>query len=143
MACTNKQYQKSVQTAYNNATQAFVATGTPIAVLGNLVTNNGCSIDTGTSGFTINKSGLYRISYDVTYTPAGAGVAVIQLYNNTVAYPCATAQQTVASGSVYTDHIETIVNIPACCSVTPVITAQISGVAGAVNHVCASVTKLA
>ena len=81
MSCNNNlknQHYKSAQNAYNDATQAFTAVGTPVAVLGVLSTDTGCSVDTVTGGFQINASGLYRISYDVTFTTASAGVAVLQ-----------------------------------------------------------------
>ncbi len=146
MSCNNRlknSHYKSAQNAYNNATQAFSAVGTPVAVLGVLNTDTGCSVDTVTGGFQINSSGLYRISYDVTFTTASAGVAVLQGYKGTSQLPCMTAQATVATGTVYTMHIETTVYIPVCCNGAPTISATLGGVAGTMSHVCASVVKLA
>ena len=140
--CRNR-YYKSAQTAYNDAAQTYAAAGTQINVEGNLVTNTGCSIDAQTGGFDINDTGLYRISYDVTHTPGAAGVAIVQLYNGASALPCAISQETVAADSVYTTHIETVLYLAACCAMRPVISARISGVAGTINHVCASVVRLA
>lgn len=136
-------HYKSAQTAVNDTTQTLTAALTPIAVLGNLVTDTGCSIDTQNGGFLIKSAGLYRFSFDVTYTAGGAGTESLGLYNNGVALPCATSQQTVAEGSVYQTHVETVIYIPACCSATSNIAAQMSGVAATVNHVCASALKLA
>lgn len=90
-----------------------------------------------------NKSGLYHLSADVTYTPTAAGVAILQLYKDGVALPCAIAQQTVAAGNVYTNHIETDLCLTTCCVNRPVITLDISGVAGTVNHTCVGAVKLA
>ncbi len=140
--CRNR-YYKSAQTAYNNTAQAYAAAGTQINIEGNLATNTGCSIDTQTGGFNINDTGLYRISYDVTHTPSAAGVAIVQLYNGAGALPCAISQETVAADSVYTTHVETVLYLAACCAIRPAISARISGVAGTVNHVCASVVRLA
>lgn len=145
MSCNNckNAYQKSAQTAYNNAEQAYVAAGTNINVLGNLIIDTGVSISTQTGGFRINNGGLFRVSYDVTSTPAAAGAQVIQLYNGSSAMPCAIATDTVAADGIITQHIETVIRLATCCAMQPVISARISGVAGTINHVCASVVKLA
>lgn len=146
MACNQKlknPHFKSAQNAYNNSAQTFVAAGTPINVLGVLTTDTGCSIDTTTGGFNVSHSGLYRISYDVTFTPSAAGVSVIQGFKDTVALPCMNTQTTVAAGSVYSLHMETTIYIPVCCNMTSNISATISGAAGTINHVCASMVKLA
>lgn len=74
MACNERlknPHFKSAQNAYNNTAQTMAATSTPVNVLGILNTDTGCSIDTNAGGFIIRHSGLYRISYDVTFT-AGA-----------------------------------------------------------------------
>lgn len=142
MTCNNA-YQKSAQMAYNNAEQTYTAAGTTVNVLGNLATNTGVSISTMTGGFRINNGGLYRISYDVTSTPGAAGAQVLQLYNGSAAMPCTVTTDTVAAEGIITQHVETVVRLATCCAIQPVISAQISGVAGTVNHVCASVVKLA
>lgn len=145
MSCNNCKnvYQKSAQAAYNNAEQAYIAAGTNINVLGNLITDTGVSISTQTGGFRINNGGLFRISYDVTSTPAAAGAQVIQLYNGSSAMPCAIATDTVAADGIITQHVETTIRLATCCAMQPTISARISGVAGTINHVCASVVKLA
>ena len=56
----------------------MAATATPVNVLGILNTDTGCSIDTNAGGFIIEHSGLYRISYDVTFTAGAAGTEVLQ-----------------------------------------------------------------
>ena len=72
----------------------------------------------------------------------GRGVT-LQGYKDTIALPCMSAQATVAANDVVTLHTETTVYIPVCCNGTPTINAVIGGVAGTVNHVCASIVKLA
>ena len=145
MSCNNckNAYQKSAQAVYNNAEQAYVAAGTNINILGNMITDTGVSISTQTGGFRINNGGLFRVSYDVTSTPAAVGAQVIQLYNGSSAMPCAIATDTVAADGVITQHIETVIRLATCCAMQPVISARISGVAGTINHVCASAVKLA
>lgn len=146
MSCNNRlknSHYKSAQNAYNDTPQAFIATGTPVAVLGVLNTDTGCSIGTSTGGFRVNSSGLYRISYDVTLSADAAGVVTLQGLKDTAKLPCMSAQATVAAGSVYTLHIETTIYIPVCCNGNPTISATIGGVAGTISHVCASMVKLA
>jgi len=109
----------------------------------NSVVQSGCSLTLNTASIRVNKSGLYHLSADVTYTPTAAGVAIIQLYKDGVALPCAISQRTVTAGTVYTDHIETDLCLTTCCVNRPLITLDISGVAGTVNHTCVGMVKLA
>lgn len=139
----NNQYAKSCIRAYNNMDQAFTAALTPLNLKGTPVVQSGCSLTLNTASIRVNRSGLYHLSADVTYTPTAAGVVIIQLYKDGVALPCAIAQQTVTAGTVYTDHIETDLCINTCCVNRPLITLDISGVDGAVNHTCVGMVKLA
>lgn len=146
MACNgnlkNRNY-KSVVTAYNNTTQAYTANGTQINVLGQTAVDAGCSVNAVNGGFNILHSGTYRISYDVTSTPTTAGAQTLQMYNNTLAMPCAVTTNTTVANAAITQHVETTVYIPVCCNNQPTITVNIAGVAGNVTHVCANVTRLA
>lgn len=144
MSCNCKSaYQKSAQTAYNNAEQAYVAAGTTVNILGNLATDTGVSISTQTGGFQICSGGLFRISFDVTSTPAAAGAQVLQLYSDATPLACAVTADTVAADGIITQHVETVVRLATCCAIQPSISARISGVDGTINHVCASAVKLA
>ena len=139
----NNQYAKSCIRAYNNMDQAFTAALTPLNLEGTPVVQSGCSLTLNTTSIRVNKSGLYHLSADVTYTPTAAGVATIQFYKDGVALPCAISQHTVVAESVYTDHIETDLCLNTCCVNRPLITLDISGVAGTVNHTCVGAVKLA
>lgn len=139
----NNQYAKSCIRVYNNSAQDFTAALTPLNLEGTPVVQSGCSMTLNTTSIQVNRSGLYHLSADVTYTPTAAGVAIIQLYKDEVALPCAIAQHTVVAGSVYTDHIETDLCLATCCVNRPLITLDISGVAGTVNHTCVGMVKLA
>lgn len=143
MACENKCWQKSAQTAYNDAEQAYVAAGTQVNVLGTLATDSGVSVKTQTGGFQIVSGGLFRVSYDVTSTPGAAGTQVLQLYSGASPLPCAVVTDTAAANGIMTQHVETVVDLATCCALRPVVSTRISGVAGVINHVCASVVKLA
>lgn len=143
MSCSNNAYGKSCVRVYNNSPQTFVAAGTALNLEGTPVVNSGCSLTLNTGSIRVNKSGLYHLSADITYTPTAAGVAIIQFNRDGVVLPCAVSQHTVVAGSVYTDHIETDLQINTCCVNRPLITLSISGVAGAVNHTCVGTVKLA
>lgn len=144
MSCNCKNsYQKSAQTAYNNTEQSYTAEGTTVAVLGNLATDTGVSVSTQTGGFQICSGGLFRVAYDVTSTPSAAGAQILQLYSDAIALPCAIVTDTVTADGIITQHVETVIRLTTCCAIQPSISARISGVAGTINHVCASVVKLA
>lgn len=143
MSCKNRNY-KSAQVAVNTTAQTITATGTTVGVLGNLATNTGCSVETNGDGFKINASGLYNVRYAITFTAGEAGTLTAQLFKDGVALPCALAQNTVAAGNVYTVIVEApAIVVGACCNICPNITAVVSGVAGTVNYVSASVVRLA
>ena len=143
MSCKNRNY-KSAQVAFNTTAQTVAATGTGIGVLGSLLTDTGCSIETTNAGFKINASGLYRIRYVITFTAGAAGTMTAQLMKDGVALPCTLVQNTVAAGSIYTVAVESpALVVGTCCNICPNITAVVGGVAGTVNYVCASVVRLA
>ena len=72
-------------------------------------------------------------------TTDGAGYPTLTPYTITPYQ----AAPPVAENGIYTLHAETTVYVPVCCNGTPTISAVMSGVAGTVTHVCASVVKLA
>lgn len=147
MSCCNSSLnsprRKSCQMAFNNSDQTAQAAGTTVNILGNVATSTGVSIITSAGGFTIKNSGLYRISYDVTFTAGAAGTAALTFEKDGVTMPCVNSQNTVATDDVVTLHGETTVYIPVVCSATAAISARISGVTGIINNVCASAVKLA
>ena len=78
----NNQYAKSCIRVYNNTAQAFTAALTPLNLEGTPVVNSGCSLTLNTASIRVNKSGLYHLAADVTYTPTAAGVVILQLYKD-------------------------------------------------------------
>lgn len=126
---------KSIQQAYNTATQAVTATATPILLLGTQTINSGCSIGTVANGFIFRKSGKYLVDFDVTFTPSAAGIEVMQLYLNGLALPYAVASDTTVADATYTRHITAVIPAAACCALQPALTLVLSGVAGSVTYV--------
>lgn len=144
MACTElyTPCMRSAQTAYNNAVQTFTVDGGVVSILGTQVCDAGNAIDTGITGFTVRREGLYRFSFDVLFAATGTGTAEIQLYNNGTPLPCSYSEFVAAAGGLYPMHVETILPLRACYGNRPVITCEVSGAPGTVNHVCASAVKL-
>ena len=144
MACAyNNRFYKSAQTTYNDTLQAFTAESTKVNLLGNLACDTGCSIVTTTGGFTVRDSGLYRFAFDLTATATGAGLLTVHLYNGETALPCGIVRATVAAGDEVTLHVETILKLTTCAVIQPDINVHIGGVAGTVNHICATAVRLA
>lgn len=142
MACSERCEQRSAQTAYNEAAQAYTADGNALALLGALATDRGDSVKTQAGGFLIRYGGLFRVSADVTSTPAAAGVQTVRLMLENAVMPGAVVQDTTTAGAEMTQHVETVAVIPTCCAIQPVVTVWIGGVAGTVNRVNANIVKL-
>lgn len=139
----NNQYAKSCVRAYNTTPQTVTATPQALAITGTPVTETGCSLELNPSSITVNKSGLYHIAADITFSPTDAGTSIFQLYKDGIALPCAIAQDTAETGNVFTAHIETDLCINTCCVSHPAITLVASGVAGTVIRTCVGMLKLA
>lgn len=145
MSCCNKSpYAKSCVRVRNSSSQTLSATTpTTLILQGTTVTDSGCSLTINGSGIRVNKSGLYHFSADVTVNPTAAGTAVIQLYKDGIALPCAVSAVTAATDTIFTTHVETDLCLNACCASNPVITLVVSGVAGTVTNLCVGGLKLA
>ena len=139
----NNKFYKSAQTTYNDAVQAFTAESTRVNILGDLVCDTGCSIEATTGGFRVKDSGLYRFAFDITATATGAGLLTVHLYDGATALPCGIVRTTVAASDEVTLHVETVLRLSTCSMIQHDINAHIGGVAGTVNHVCATAVRLA
>lgn len=143
MSCnTRSPYAKSCIRVYNDTPQVVTADATPLILEGVPVVYSGCSLTLNTGSVTVEKSGLYHLSADVTITPSAAGTLIVQLNKDGVVLPCAVTRDIVSTNPI-TVHVETDLIINTCCINQPVITVVTRGVAGTVNHVCAGVLKLA
>lgn len=144
MACPyNGNSCKSASTTYNSTAQEYTADATTLNILGTEVTDTCCAIDTQTSGYKIRRSGLYRISFDVTATPTAAGTNTIQIYRDGVAIPSALVRETAAAATTYSAHVETVLYVGTCAMNNPTFAVKISGTAGTVNYLCSNIVKLA
>lgn len=144
MDCAYKNnHSKSAQTTYNDTVQTFVAESTKVNLLGSLVCDTGCSIQTETADFKIMDSGLYRFAFDITATATGAGLLTVHIYNGETALPCGIVRTTVAASDEVTLHVETMLRLPTCAMIKPMINVHIGGVGGTVNHICATAVRLA
>ena len=73
MTCLKNAHYKSSAQTYNATIQALTAVATPLS-LGPVITDTGISLTPSSAGITVNKSGLYRISADITITSTAAGI---------------------------------------------------------------------
>lgn len=142
MNCKN-QYAKSCVRVSNAVPQVVTDTATPLVLRGVTAVDSGCAITLDTSSVTINKSGLYRFSADLVFTPSAAGTFTVQLYNNGIPVASALSRDGAESGNTAPMHIDTELCLSACCASKPVITLVVSGVAGSVTNVSFGAVKLA
>lgn len=143
MSCSNKNYQKSAQMAFNNVSQPVVTEGTVLNILGTRATDTGCSVSTVTNGFQVCNSGLYRISADVTLNQTAAGTSTVQILKDGVALPCCASIDTYETANIATQHIETVICVSTCCNIKPIFSVRISGISGNVTFINANMIKLA
>lgn len=143
MTCLkNSHYKSSVQT-YNAVAQALTATPTALNI-GAAITDTGISLTPSISGVTVKKSGLYRISADITITSTAAGIVNLQTFINGVARPETLRAVTVPAAGNSVIHLETVAYISACCAQSPIITIvgnTVGAAAGSVALIAVNVIK--
>lgn len=152
MSCGNSNNSccKSVACFYNDVTQTFAADATtPLIISGNRVVLNGKGIDVFNNGYTILKSGIYRISGDVVVTGSAAGLLTFQVYLDGLLLPCTVRKESITSGGTTTIHTETIIDFNKVCPCTNNVNHRIvfalvtdAAAAGTVDNLCTGVTKL-
>lgn len=146
---TPLQYQKSSLMTYANSATTIDPTsvgGVP-AVFGTETTSTGCSINGTTSGATIEKSGLYLITFDANVTTtAGPGLFNAQLYLAGTPVPAAIASETSIVGDTDNIGFTAVLYIPVCCMSNQTLSVVYSStvVTGlTINHNTLTVVKLA
>lgn len=143
------QYQKSSLTTFANSATTIdpTTTGGVPATFGTETTSTGCSINGTTSGATIEKSGLYLISFDANVTTtAGPGLLNAQLYLAGVPVPAAIASETTLVGDTDNISFTIVLYIPVCCMSNQTLSVVYSSTAITgltVNHNTLTVVKLA
>ena len=152
MSCGNDNNSccKSVACFYNDVAQTFAADATtPLIISGNRVVLNGKGIDVFNNGYTILKSGIYRISGDVVVTGSAAGLLTFQVYLDGLLLPCTVRKKSITSCGTTTIHTETIIDFDKVCPCTNNVNHRIvfalvtdAAAAGTVDNLCTGVTKL-
>lgn len=152
MSCGNgsNSCNKSVARFYNDVAQTFAADSTTtLVVSGNQVVLSGKGINVYNNGYTILKSGIYRISGDIVVTGTAAGLLTFQVYLDGLLLPCTVRKQSIAAAGTSTIHTETEIDFDKVCPCTNNVTHRITFVlvtdaaaAGTVDNLCTGVTKL-
>lgn len=106
--------------------------GTPVRRYGKNIYTTGGNV-------AVRGEGYYTVHASISFNAEDAGIAVIQLYEDGVEIPGATATKTVGAGSVYELSIHTAVRT-LCCE-EKVITAKILNVDSTVQTASMLVTK--
>lgn len=139
-------YQKSSLSVYNTSTQTL-ATNTPVAFIN--AQKTGCSIQfNGTTSITLSRPGLYYVNLSATGVESGtAGNITIQMYNNGVVVPGATATEYSGdTSSIENLSFGAIIEVkPSCPSTnnTAVLTFINTGTGTTYSNVIVNVFKLA
>lgn len=152
MSCGNGNgsCSKSVARFYNDVTQTFAADATTtLVVSGNQVVLSGKGISVYNNGYTILKSGIYRVSGDIVVTGTAAGLLTFEVYLDGLLLPCTVRKQSIAAGSTSVIHTETEIDFDKVCPCTNSVNHRItfvlatdSAAAGTVDNLCTGVTKL-
>ena len=123
-----------------NATDQIVAAGGQISP-GGIIRRFGCNADIVGGNITLNGSGYYEVSAQITLTGTTAGNTTIELLKDGVAIPGAETELTLAVGVVDTIGINTIVR-QMCFDGASTLTFVLTGTAATVNNISTVVTKL-
>ena len=127
----------------------YTAMQTPTAVavngiipLGTIVRRYGCNCNLNGNGIAINGQGYYDVDVSVEAVPDAAGTVTVQLLEDGVAVPGATAAATVAAvANTVTLAFPATVRL-GCCSTGSSLTLLLTGAASTVNNVAARVEKI-
>lgn len=114
------------------------------------IKKDGCGTATFTNisdAVSLNSKGIYHVTVTVTFDATDAGVATIQLIEDSIAIPGASAELTVVAGSTYSATIDYYV-IVSCASAlngigtaSKTISVQNTGVAIEVSNIVTNITK--
>lgn len=144
---TNRQYQKSLLSAYTITNQTLT-TGQTIA-FNNANVLNGCSIDfnAGSSAIQLRKPGVYLVTVDASVAESGtAGIITMQLQRNgTNVNGAKSSIDSTTAGDVNGMSFNTIVKVlPSCCSVdnTTTLTVLNTGVGAVYSNANITIVKL-
>lgn len=131
MACPS-----AIYTANTNVTVAENAT----VPFGTIVRRYGHNCQLDGAGFNLIGAGYYMVDVSVTETPTDAGPVTVQLYQDGIAVPGATATVTAAAGATVNPCVNPIVRNCGCdCNSTLTLTVSAAGV---IDNISARVVRL-
>lgn len=127
----------------------YTALETPTAVavngvipLGAIIRRYGNGVNLNGTGINVEGAGYYSVDVSVTAVPDAAGTVTVQLMQNGVAVPGASASATVAAvNTTVTLAFPAAVRL-GCCSTGATLTLALTGTASTVNNAAVVVTKL-
>ncbi|UVM84260.1 MAG: BclA C-terminal domain protein [Bacteriophage sp.] len=111
-------YRKSTLNAINTTAQALTANSL-VAFNSANVTGQSIAFTAGTTPATLQKAGLYLVTFSANLLGTAAGNVTLQLLNNNNAIAGASATVTTADATEYTASITTIIEVPCTCPCTP------------------------
>ena len=130
---------KAVLYAANTNPQTVVAAGS-VVNFGSIVRRYGCNCNLSGGNAIVEGIGYYAVDANVTFGGTTASTVVVQLYNDGVAIPGATATVVIGNNGTGSVTIPTVVRQRCCVEST--ITANITGLAGTVSNASIRVVKL-
>ena len=130
--------------SYNITTQNVAVDGLLTFTTDRILT--GCTVTRNGPTFQLNKPGYYYVTFNANGSATSVADATIELQNNGIAVPGATATITPAAvGNTMNFAFATIIKVPpSCCAVdnTANLTLVNTGVAAIFTNVNINITKL-
>lgn len=108
-------YRKSTLNAINTTAQALTANSLVTFTSAN-VTGQSIAFTAGTTPATLQKAGLYLVTFSANLLGTAAGNVTLQLLNNNNAVAGANATVTTADGDNYNVNFTTVVEVSGNCS---------------------------
>ena len=132
--------------SYNSTTQIVDVGAAYVFDTNRIVT--GCTVGhvPGTAAFTLNKPGYYYVTFNTVFTTDATGDATIEIRNNGVVVPGATATEAIAAADTVTSvAIAAIIKVlPSCAAIdnSATITIVSTGIALNASTAAINITKL-
>ena len=130
--------------SYNITTQLVAVDGLLTFTTDRILT--GCTVTRNGPTFQLNKPGYYYVTFNADASSATVDAITVELQNNGIAIPGATATITPAAvGNTMNFAFATIIKVPpSCCAVdnTANLTLVNTGVAATFTNVNINITKL-
>ncbi len=124
-----------------NTSSQNVADGGTLA-LGNVTRRYGCNCQQNGNSITLNGTGYYDISINVTAVPSAAGTLTLTVYQDSTPLPGAVTSVTVAgTDTTVALSLSDIIARNNCCQTLSNISYTLSGVASEVTNLVTTIQK--